>query len=58
MMRMEEQSIKAIDLYKFIRGSKAPAESNLPDDPECQEVVPYEGDVDDTCPEHEINCKK
>ena len=45
------KKVRAIDLYKFIRGSKAPAESDLPVDPECQELVPYEGEEDDAYPQ-------
>ena len=52
------KKVKAMDLYKFIRGSKAPAESDLPVDPECQELVPYEGDTDDTYPQREINLQQ
>ena len=48
----EGKKVKAIDLFKFIRGEKPPVDA-IPADPDCQELVPFEGDPDDTSAHHE-----
>ena len=45
----EGKTVKAFDLYKFIRGEKAP-DDVPPDESESQELVPFEGDPDVVTP--------
>ena len=45
----EGRTVKAFDLYKFIRGEKAP-DDVPPDESESQELVPFEGDPDEVTP--------
>ena len=48
----KRKTVKAIDLFKFIRGTEPPMEA-IPAESEFQEVVPFDGDPDVTTTHHE-----
>ena len=45
----EQKRVKAIDLFKFIKGEKAPEETTIVTS-ESQEIVPFQGDPSDSPP--------
>ena len=47
---MNGKKVKAIDLYKFVRGETAPDNMIEPAPSETQEIVPFEGDAEEVPP--------